>query len=222
MLTARRAFEGEDVTDTIAAVVRSEPNWQSLPKDLPESIRSLIRRCLEKDRHKRVGDISVARYLLAEPGSEIASVSSAVQPAGVIARPSRSRRALSLAAALVIGAAFAGAIAWRFRPAPPSPIVSRFMLTLPDDQRFTSLSRPVVAISPDGTQILYVANAGLYLRPIGEVKARQIATTEVANPIFSPDGKSIAFYSAADQTIKRMSVSGGAAVTMCRATLRRA
>jgi serine/threonine protein kinase/Tol biopolymer transport system component len=217
MLTARRAFDGEDVTDTIAAVVRSEPDWQSLPKEMPESIRSLIRRCLEKDRHKRVGDISVARYLLAEPSAEIAAVPSAAQPARVISGPSRSGRALSLVVSMVIGAALAGTVAWRLRPAPPSAIVSRFMLTLPDDQRFTGLSRPVVAISPDGTQILYDANARLYIRPIGEIQARQITTTEALNPIFSPDGKSIAFYSAADQTIKRMSVSGGAAVTMCRA-----
>jgi serine/threonine protein kinase len=101
MLTARRAFDGEDVTDTIAAVMRSDPNWQALPRDVPESIRSLIRRCLEKDRNKRVGDIAVARYLLAEPSTEINSVASAAQPADVTSGPSRLRRSLALAVVLV-------------------------------------------------------------------------------------------------------------------------
>src|SRR5207249_6451907 len=66
MLTGRRAFEGEDVTDTIAAVVRGEPDWNALPSDTPEQIRLLLKRCLEKDRRARVSDIGVARFLMTE------------------------------------------------------------------------------------------------------------------------------------------------------------
>src|SRR5213593_1917190 len=66
MLTGRRAFEGEDVTDTIAAVVRGEPDWSALPSDIPEQIRLLLKRCLEKDRRARVSDIGVARFLMTE------------------------------------------------------------------------------------------------------------------------------------------------------------
>ncbi|HTH25684.1 MAG TPA: serine/threonine-protein kinase, partial [Vicinamibacterales bacterium] len=67
MLTAKRAFEGEDVTDTIAAVVRADPDWSALPADTPPQIRLLLKRCLEKDRRARVSDIGVARFLMNEP-----------------------------------------------------------------------------------------------------------------------------------------------------------
>src|SRR5262245_1932405 len=66
MLTGRRAFAGEDVTDTIAAVVRGEPDWTALPADVPEQIRLLLKRCLEKDRRARVSDVGVARFVMAE------------------------------------------------------------------------------------------------------------------------------------------------------------
>ena len=66
MLTARRAFAGEDVTDTIAAMVRGEPDWSALPKDTPPQIRLLLKRCLDKDRRARICDISVARFLMNE------------------------------------------------------------------------------------------------------------------------------------------------------------
>ena len=62
MLTAKRAFEGEDVSDTSAAVLRGDPNWSALPPDTPEQIRVLLTRCLEKDRHARVSEIAVAQF----------------------------------------------------------------------------------------------------------------------------------------------------------------
>ena len=67
MITGKRAFDGEDVTDTIAAVVRGEPNWSALPPDVPPQIRLLLKRCLEKDRRARISDIGVARFLMNEP-----------------------------------------------------------------------------------------------------------------------------------------------------------
>ena len=66
MLTGKRAFEGEDVTETIAAVVRGEPDWAALPANTPAQIRLLLKRCLEKDRRARISDIGVARFLLNE------------------------------------------------------------------------------------------------------------------------------------------------------------
>src|SRR5438477_3667860 len=66
MLTGRRPFEGEDVTDTIAAVIRGEPLWDALPADTPDQIRLLLKRCLEKDRNARISDVGVARFLMTE------------------------------------------------------------------------------------------------------------------------------------------------------------
>jgi serine/threonine protein kinase len=67
MLTGRHAFEGEDVSDMLAAVLRGEPDWNALPPDVPPAIRTLIQRCLVKDRHQRIADISTAQYVLDAP-----------------------------------------------------------------------------------------------------------------------------------------------------------
>src|SRR3989454_6776185 len=69
MLTGNRAFEGEDVSDTLAAVLRGEPDWNALPADVPPAIRTLLQRCLAKDRRQRIADISIAQYVLAESAS---------------------------------------------------------------------------------------------------------------------------------------------------------
>src|SRR2546426_9539243 len=69
MLTGKRAFEGEDVSDTLAAVLRGEPDWNALPADVPPAIRTLLQRCLAKDRRQRIADISIAQYVLAESAS---------------------------------------------------------------------------------------------------------------------------------------------------------
>ena len=67
MFTGKRPFDGEDVTDTLAAVLRAEPDWHALPGDVPIAIRTLLRRCLEKDRRKRIADISTARFVIDTP-----------------------------------------------------------------------------------------------------------------------------------------------------------
>src|SRR5262245_60467197 len=67
MLTGKRAFEGEDVSDTLAAVLRAEPNWSALPEEVSPGLRTLIQRCLAKDRTKRVAEISAAKLVLSEP-----------------------------------------------------------------------------------------------------------------------------------------------------------
>src|SRR5207244_1181607 len=78
MLTGRRAFDGEDVADTLAAVLRAEPDWTALPADLPTPVRTLVKRCLEKDRKRRIPDISVAQFLLNETPTETAAAPSPV------------------------------------------------------------------------------------------------------------------------------------------------
>ena len=116
--------------------------------------------------------------------------------------------------------ALATAAALMYKPSPPLAI-TRFPFTLGDGQRFTNTGRSELAISPEGTQMVYVANLRLYLRSMAELEARPIPGTDlgagVTNPVFSPDGQSLAFYARSDQTIKRIAVSGGAAVTICAA-----
>jgi serine/threonine protein kinase len=220
MLTGRRAFEGEDVTDTIAAVVRGEPDWSALPADVPDQIRLLIKRCLEKDRKARISDVGVVRFLLTE-------TLPARTPGGVANPESRTpnpvpvwRRALPVTAAALVAGAIVGAASWALRPSPASPSVMRFAVALGEGQRFTSVNNQSLAISDDGTRLAYVANGQMFVRSLSEFEARSVQGTQQSNPqnpVFSPDGQSIAFYSPVEGVIRKIAVSGGAAVTVCPA-----
>ena len=218
MLTGKRAFEGEDVSDILATVLKSEPDWTALPADVPASIRTLVMRCLEKDRTRRVADIAAALFVIDEQNSLGPSATIAALP---LQMPPLWRRAVTATAAVVVGAAVASGAWWSVRPSTPPRTATRFTLALAAGQQFTNPGRQVLAISPDGTRVVYVANRRLYLRPMSGTEARPIVGTEnetgVAHPVFSPDGQSVAFYSGADRTLKRIAVSGGAAVTICQA-----
>src|SRR6185295_15566972 len=141
-----------------------------------------------------------------------------ILPQADVAHTPLWKRAIPVALALIAGAAIAGSVAWYLRPA-PAAIVTRFPFTLPEGQQFTNTGRQLLSISPDGTQFVYVANSRLFLKPMRELNSIFIQGTElglsVTNPIFSPDSRSIAFWSGSDQTFRRIAVSGGAPVTMC-------
>src|SRR6266536_3187102 len=105
MLTGRRAFEGEDVSDTLATVLKGEPDWTVLPLNLPDAIRALVQGCLRKDRRERIGDISTARFLLHQPPE--------VTPTAPVTRPlprSVWKRAIPVVISVLIGAAIAAAV----------------------------------------------------------------------------------------------------------------
>ena len=126
MLTGTRACAGEDVSDTLAAVLRGEPEWTALPADVPPAVRTLIRRCLEKDRQQRIGDMSAALFVLNEP--TILAPPASVSPAAVAIapRPALWRRVATHAGAALAAAVLAGAIVWLAILATlPPPRVSR-------------------------------------------------------------------------------------------------
>ena len=210
MLTARRPFEGADILETVAAVLKSTPDWSSLPQDLPGPMRSLVSRCLERERRARIGDFSTILFLLNEaesgrPGS--------VDDAS--ARVSNTRRLVTwtVAAAAVGVVLGAGILTWVRREPASAPVVSRFSIPLPPDQQITGTGRHTVAISPGGTHIVYTANDRMYLRPINSLEATPIRGTEGArSPFFSPDGQSIGFWQPGQ--LKRVAVTGGAPVTI--------
>ena len=147
MLTGKRAFAAGDVSDTLAAVLRGEADWTALPADVSPATRLLLRRCLEKDRKKRIADISIARFLIDEPaiGAPAASVAPArAKPlwrrADSVCRPPPS----SLRRSSPASPGRSG------RPRPPL-IISRFAVPLPEGQVFTNDGRHLLAISPDGS-----------------------------------------------------------------------
>jgi serine/threonine-protein kinase len=219
MLTGKRVFEGEDVSDTLANILKSEPEWHLLPANLPEHIRLLVRRCLEKDRSRRVSDASIARFLITEP---VTTAASAATAAGITppARPLWRRALPAVVTAVAVCALTAGAM-WRVRPSASAP-VTRFAMALPDGQQWSGLTRSMIAVSPAGTHIVYTANRRLYLRSLSDLQVRPITGGAdnpggPVNPVFSPDGRSIAYFELGDRTIKRIALSGGAAVTVCEA-----
>jgi Tol biopolymer transport system component len=216
MLTGRQPFQGDTAPDVLASVLVREPDLTSLPPNLNPRLHDLLRRCLEKTPKRRwqaIGDVLAEIETIAtDPHG-----ASAIAYAGAPSRP-LWRRAIPIVATAIIASGLTGL--WAARRSTPLP-VARFTLTLPEGQQFTNTGRQLVAISPDGTQIVYVANRRLYLRPISALDARPISGAEaeagLLNPAFSPDGQSIVFWSADDQTLKRIAVTGGAAVTICPA-----
>jgi Tol biopolymer transport system component len=215
MLTGKRPFDGEDVTDTLAAVLRGEPDWSALPSDLPTSVHALIERCLVKDRRQRVGDVAVVQFVLAYP----TAVALRGAPAVAATTPPRARwKSLApMLAASLLTATVVVAGAWALRPSRAAAPVARFRLTLPEGPQLTTTVRSVLAISPEGTELAYVAGNRLFVRSLSEFDAHELAGAAAASamlsPSFSPDGRSIAFF--ADGAVKRMPVTGGTAVTVC-------
>jgi len=215
MVAGKRAFTGENVGDTLSAVLREAPDWSVWPDDVRPQVRELVDGCLEKDPKQRIADISTARFLLKErPEAAVA-----LPKATPLYRPAHILLFIAVAIIVVIGAA----VTWRTKPATNNtvPAVTRFSFALAEDQQFTNAGRPLLAISPDGTQVVYVANQRLYLRRMSEPDARPIPGTEtldeVTSPVFSPDGQYIVFWSGADHTLKRIAVSGGTPFTICPA-----
>ncbi|MCH8267337.1 MAG: serine/threonine-protein kinase [Acidobacteria bacterium] len=218
LLTGRQAFQGESITDIIAAILKGEPEWQALPETTPAKVRDLLRRCLQKDLRRRQQHIDDARIEMEEALSTPATAGPAAAP--IPARTSWRQVLPWGIVFLVVGAIIASIAVWNLNPEAPRP-VSRFALTLSETELLGSaagygLNEPVVALSPDGTRLVYVANQQLYLRPMDSLEARLISGTEGAiSPFFSPDGQWVGFF--AEGKLKKVSVSGGAVLTLCDA-----
>jgi serine/threonine protein kinase len=189
MLTGKAAIQGEDVTEILAAVVKSGVNLDLLPANIHTRVREVLSRCLEKDLRKRFQDIGDIRYdfeqILSDPGSLLL-------PAVAPAETGKSfRRMLLWFAATLVWVMFAAVAVWIFEPTPsPRPRkVMRFTYELPEGQQFNP--RMPLAISPDGDRFVYGTTDELYLREMDQLDAKHISGTgkDSLQPFFSPDGK---------------------------------
>ena len=216
MLAGKKPFEGETVTDILAAVVRAEPDWSLLPASIPLPIRKLLLRCLNKDPKQRLRDIGEARIGIEGVLSGAAQDSASV-PATAVAEASKLHGLRWLPWALVGAlAVLAIVLGWlSFGRKIESRPVLRFAVNPPQNAEFG----PSVALSPDGTRLVFAATANgkdmLWLRPLNSVQAQPISGTENgAFPFWSPDGKSIGFF--ADNELKRVDLGTGSVVTICQ------
>ena len=187
MATGTRAFDAKTQASLIASILERQPRpMAELQPMTPPAFERIVRTLLAKDREERFQSaFDVALQLKWVQEGESAA------PAAVIARRRRRERIGWLCASLVLASA-AGLASWWLKPAPHlSHVVSRFEYALPEGQMFTRTGRHLVAISPDGTKIVYVANQQLYLRALDQLDAQPIAGTneDPLEPVFSPDGQ---------------------------------
>ena len=212
MLTGRRAFQGEDVSLTLASVMKSDLNVRTLPPDLPASVRTVLRRCVEKDPKERLRDIGDVR--LAMEGAFETAVSTLSEPVAA-PRVQVWQRPIPAAIVVVVITAIASLAGWSLKPNEPRAI-TRFSYDLPPSHVLRGPTRALIAVSPDGRRFVYNTVDGLYLRSMDALEARLLPGTEepLESPVFSPDGQSLAFYTRADRQLKRLALSGGAPVIL--------
>jgi serine/threonine protein kinase len=203
MLTGRNAFDGQTISDTVAAILKSEPDWSVLPTETPASVRRLLRRCLEKHPRERQHDIADARIAIREALD---------RPEGELDEPTvPARRAavLPFAVGIVLGAVAAALTTWSLLPSKPPDDrpVRKFQFTVGD-------ARPQPAISPDGSRIVYVDSGHLRIRDLGQLESRELPGTEGALfPFWSPDSTWVGF--SRGKELWKISVTGGPPMRIC-------
>ena len=215
MLTARQAFQGDTVSDTLAAILKQEPDWSALPPGLPPGVVRLLGRCLQKDPRSRLRDAGDARLEIAEAMAPGAGAPGGVEP----------RRRFSWAAAalgLAVGATLAITALVALRRTAPSAAapVSRLAVRLPAEAPYGVRSYPgsSIAISRDGATIVYrdAKLGGLHVRRLDESEVRSIPGAEGGcnQPFFSPDGEWVAYFT--DGALMKVPLNGGRPVTLVR------
>lgn len=209
MLSGSRTFGGDTISDTLAAVLKSEPDWGALPAGTRPPLVRLLRRCLEKDRRRRLRDIGEARLAIEQMLSGGAE-EEAARPDAPESRAPSAGRALPILIAVAITAAATAAVVLQVRPSPADQGVQKYEFAWPgmilDETHMPSLS-------PDGKEILFATPAGLRVRSLDDLESRLLAGTERAShPFWSPDGTMIGF--SREGSLWKIPAGGGQASAM--------
>jgi len=220
MLVGGRLFEGETISDTLASVLRHEPDFTKLPKGTPRQIERLVRRCLQKDRDLRLRHLGDARLELREAMEKPEATVDV--PEAEAARTASSRLPWVLVFVMALAAVGVFWLGGGGDTAVDRPgQVARFGIDLKGDAKLSFLDRTILAISPDGSRIAYLAfdpeTGGdmLFVRPMDRTEARAVPGTRNASlPFFSPDGTRLGFFS--DGAMHTVSLAGGPVATIAQ------
>ena len=218
MLTGKRLFEGDTISDVLAAVLRADIDWRTLPDPVPSEVRRLLVRCLNREPKSRLHDIADARIVIDET---LRGGSGIVEAPSQIRRSPRWLTALPWAvAALAIVTAIA--VSWRGgnRPAVEVRPLSTFGILLPPEHFLTVSQSPIISLSADGRTLLFVAEgpkgSGIFRRSFDRMAITRIEGTGGAeDPVLSPDGRWVAFFSGG--SLRKVAADGGTSVDLAKA-----
>jgi serine/threonine protein kinase/Tol biopolymer transport system component len=212
MLTGRRAFEGDTVSDTIARVLTTEPDWTALPPQTPFRVRTLLRRCLAKDRKLRLDSATAVRL-------DLLDASSSPTESGTARDTSTRRRVVASAiVAAVMGASLTAWGMWALRRSPTTPAAPVVRFALPPPPGDEEVNAPLgLALTPDGRHLVYaaeVAGDSLMIRPLDQLDATTLpGIRNAAKPFMSPDGRWIGYFGG--PRILKVPLAGGPAIAVC-------
>ena len=213
LLTGKRAFQGESVAEILSHVLTRTPNWDLLPAATPASIRTLLRRCLEKNAMKRLDSAAAVRLEIDDTLAAPSGVTTPSVPEG------RRRRVPWVAAvAAVVTAGLIGVSGtWAvMRPATPAPeLPVRFEMTFPATAPLDlgDADARDIAISPDGRYVAYTSRGRLMLRALDRLDV-VLVTNNVRGPFFSHDSRWIGFFDGDE--LKKVSITGETVLPICR------
>ena len=221
MLTGQAVFTGETVSHVLASVLKSDPDWTALPADTPAPIRRLLRRCLEKDRRRRLDSAADARLEIEEALTPPTDGAEVTNPKPRIPNPAPGwRQTLPVAVTAAALAAAAVLMLWvPWRAAAP-PRVTRMTITPSGPAALTiNDTDRDLALSPDGTHVVYIGNNGtqLFVRALDALEPVAIASNTLAvhGPFVSPDGQWVGFVGNTT-TLTKVAITAGPPITLAR------
>ena len=214
MLTGRPLFEGDTITEVIAAVIKDAPSLDALPPQTPPALRHLIARCLERDPKLRLRDIGEARIALrtaldpADPLNRTQTVSAVATASASAAHGSRTMR-VALAAGAIALAGLAAVVAWRAKPEAAGIPVRRFDLP-------AAMVDGHSRLAPDGSRLAYFRDGHLFVYALETATSTDLGNVPPAagNGFWSPDGRTIGYW--AESSLRTVPVSGGVPFTVCK------